>query len=79
MMAEENIRVRFNGRELIWLKGDDGSGPLAPLEHIDDDGSVKLIDAFFLIPTRTYIRPVRSRDMVKSSGQLMIWNFFLGR
>lgn len=44
-MAKENIHVRFNGCDLIWLKDDDGSGPLAPPEHIDSDGHVHVRDA----------------------------------
>jgi hypothetical protein len=46
-MAQENIPVRFHDRDLIWLKDDDGSGPLAPLEHIDDDGYVNVYDALY--------------------------------
>ena len=41
-----NIHVRFQGHELIWLKDENGSGALAPLEHIDDDGHVNMYDAF---------------------------------
>ena len=36
-----HIKVRFQGRELWWLKDDDTScGPLAPLDHCDEKGDV---------------------------------------
>lgn len=45
-MNDENIPVRFDGLDLMWLKHDDGSGALAPLRHVDDDGHVTF-DAVF--------------------------------
>ncbi len=46
-MAKENIPVRFKGDDYVWLKNDDGSGPLAYPSHLDADGHVNMTDAFF--------------------------------
>jgi hypothetical protein len=45
-VAGEKILVLFDGLELIWLKGDDGCGPLAPLHHLDEGGHVTFEAAF---------------------------------
>ena len=39
-----DIKVKFRGRDLVWLRNPDGSGPLALPEHLRPDGSV-LADA----------------------------------
>ncbi len=44
--SEENIPIRFAGHDLMWLKNEDGSGALAPYEHLDKDGHVNAYDAF---------------------------------
>ena len=42
-MAYEDFRVRLNGLELVWMKDGHGiTGPLAPLEHIEPDGSLNI-------------------------------------
>ncbi len=46
--GEEAIPVRFRGVDLIWLKNADGSGPLAPLEHVDGAGNVRPEHCFSL-------------------------------
>jgi hypothetical protein len=33
--------VSFQGIDLWFLEGEDGTGPLAPLEHCDDQGNFK--------------------------------------
>ena len=37
----EPIRVRFDGQELWWLKMEDGTGPLAPLYHLDENLEIR--------------------------------------
>lgn len=36
----EPVRVRFNGLELWWLRDKEGGGPLAPLDHCDENGEI---------------------------------------
>lgn len=45
-MAEENLHVKFNSLELIWLKNADGSGPLAWPDQIDEDSHVYLYHVY---------------------------------
>ena len=40
VVAEENIRVRLNGIDLVWLKEDDDTGALAYPDHLDSNGNV---------------------------------------
>jgi hypothetical protein len=40
------VYVTLNGLDLVWLKGEDGSGALAYPEHIDEDGDVRMEAVF---------------------------------
>lgn len=46
MNEEGNVPVVFKGERYVWLKNSDGSGPLAYLHHLDEDGNVKFEHAF---------------------------------
>ena len=41
-MSDRAIRVSFRGRDLVWLREPDGSGALAPPDHVDEAGNVTL-------------------------------------
>lgn len=45
--AERDIRVRFRGREFVWLREADGGGALAYPEHLDQRGELNPSDALF--------------------------------
>lgn len=46
-MTDDTIKVRLHGLTLFWLRCADGSGALAPPEHLNADGNVNVFDAFF--------------------------------
>lgn len=41
-----NVKVKIHGRE-FWFRDDgDGNGPIAPLEHCNEDGSLNIRRCF---------------------------------
>ena len=42
----KTVYVVLDGRDLVWLRNEDGSGALAYPEHIDEDGEVRMEAVF---------------------------------
>lgn len=50
----ENIKVNFQGKKYWFLKKEDGTGPLAYLEHCDDKGNLLLEHAMSISFAHVY-------------------------
>ena len=43
---EESIKVWVDGERYWFLQNPDGSGPIAPLDHCEEDGTFNMFTAF---------------------------------